>query len=290
MIVLILAILTSSFIFILFKLFPKYSIDTFQAIVFNYVTAFVCGITFFGDQWNENSLLNKNWINYAIICGLLFISLFYLMGLSSQKNGVALTSIAVKMSMVMTLFFMIVFYGESFTLIKFLAIIAALGGIFLVAHQKTDNLTSKSYKWILIVLFLGSALLDVLLNYVQKFELSNFSTALFSAAGFGFAGIFGLIVILIKYMIGKEKLQFKSVIAGVMLGIPNYFSIYFLLESYNTVNLNDSTVLALINLSIVIISALIGFLLFRENITKRKILGLIFSLISISLLYFTTNN
>ena len=44
MIYLILSILSSTAIFVLFKLFNKYNIDTLQAIVVNYFTAFAFGI------------------------------------------------------------------------------------------------------------------------------------------------------------------------------------------------------------------------------------------------------
>ena len=99
MIELIGAILFSSVIFVLFKLFPKYGIDTFQAIVFNYFTACVCGFVLYGNTWTNKAIENNDWMIWALISGVLFISLFVLMGKSSQLNGVALTSVSVKMSM-----------------------------------------------------------------------------------------------------------------------------------------------------------------------------------------------
>ena len=94
MIELVFAILTSSFIFVLFKLFPKYSINTFQAIVFNYVTACICGFSLYGNLWSFKMIETSNWPVFTVTCGLLFISIFFLMGLSSQKNGLAITSVA----------------------------------------------------------------------------------------------------------------------------------------------------------------------------------------------------
>ena len=79
MIELVFAILTSSFIFVLFKLFPKYSINTFQAIVFNYVTACICGFSLYGNLWSFKMIETSNWPVFAVTCGLLFISIFFLM-------------------------------------------------------------------------------------------------------------------------------------------------------------------------------------------------------------------
>ena len=290
MILLILAILSSSFIFVLFKLFPRFSINTFQAIVFNYITAFICGFALFGNFWKSSSIETSNWPAFAVACGLLFISLFFVMGISSQKNGVAMTSVAVKMSMALSMLFMILFYGESVSIIKIGGIITAFLGVFLMAYQKTEKTGEKSYTWMLILLFIGSAVLDLILNYVQKYELRFLPNSLFSAIGFGVAGVFGLLIIGIQFIRGVEKLHLKSIVAGVFLGIPNYFSIYLLLEAYSSTGWSDSTVLAIMNVSIVMVSALVGFIVFKENINRQKIIGLITSVLAIGLLYFATNN
>ena len=56
MISLFLAIILSTLILVQFKLYPKFGINTFQSIVFNYITAFLCGFLIFGKEWNSNYL------------------------------------------------------------------------------------------------------------------------------------------------------------------------------------------------------------------------------------------
>ena len=130
MIALIGCILFSSFIFVLFKLFPKFGINTFQAIVFNYITAFLCGFILYGHTWNDKAWSNTNWLIAALICGVLFISLFVLMGKSAQVNGVARTSVSVKMSMAVSAICIGISVSETFTLWKILGILAASVGVF----------------------------------------------------------------------------------------------------------------------------------------------------------------
>lgn len=256
----------------------------------NYVTACTCGFMLYGDQWDAKILESGNWPYYAVLCGILFISLFLVMGISSQKNGVAMTSVAVKMSMALALLFMIVFYNESLSVLKITGILLAFTGVFLMAYQKKEISSEKSYTWMLFLLFIGSALLDLTLNFVQKNELesADLSTSLFSAIGFGIAGILGMIVLLIQLLRKKQKLNAKSLLAGIVLGIPNYFSIFWLMESYTTTGWNDSTVLAIMNVSIVMVSALIGFVVFKEFLNRQKIIGLIASVLAIGLLYLAT--
>ena len=286
MISLALAILFSSCIFVIFKLFDRYKIDVFQAIVFNYFTAFLCGILLYGNEWNPIALKDITWFYYAIVAAILFISLFILMGLSSQKNGVAITSVAVKMSMAASVFGMIFLYNESVSTLKILGILFAFAGVVLVSWQSKDaNENQKKSLWMLFALFFGSGILDLVLNYVQKNELKVLTPSLFSAFGFGMAGIIGLVVFLFQLQQKKARFAFKNVLGGIALGIPNYFSIYLLIKSYKDTGWADSTVLAIINVSIVCIAAFTGFLVFKEKLNLTKGLGIIASLLAILMLY-----
>ena len=286
MIPLLFSILCSSLIFVLFKLFPKYRIDTFQAIVFNYFTAFICGIALFGNEWNNKALSAGNWTLFVLLSGVLFISLFLLMGKSSQQNGVALTSIAVKMSMAISVLFMIVLYKESLSVLKIMGVALAILGVFLVSFSQSKDKKVNSALWMLFFLFIGSGFLDFILNYVQRYELQFLSPSLFSAFGFGVAGIVGLGSLIFQIRSGNTKFSPRSVIAGIVLGIPNYFSIFLLMLSYKSTGWNDSTVLAITNVSVVMLAALIGFLAFKENVTVRKVFGLSAAIAAIVILYF----
>ncbi|MDG1036988.1 MAG: DMT family transporter [Crocinitomicaceae bacterium] len=281
MIPLLLSILSSSAIFAIFKLFERFKIDTFQAIVFNYFTAFFIGIILYGHQWNEKGFDEISWFFYAVICALLFIGLFLIMGRSSQVNGVASTSVAVKMSTAISIILMIVGYSEKFTALKASGILLALVSVFLVSYTKGKKAPAS---WMLLVLFFGSGTLDFVLNYVQNFELKTISTALFSAFALGLAGVLGALILSVRIIQGSTKIELKNIAAGIVLGIPNYFSIYLLIHSYRTTGWQDSTVLAVTNVSVVLLSSLIGFLAFEENATSRKIIGLISAILAIVIL------
>ena len=281
MIPLLLSILSSSAIFAIFKLFERFKIDTFQAIVFNYFTAFFIGIILYGHQWNEKGFDEISWFFYAVICALLFIGLFLIMVRSSQINGVASTSVAVKMSTAISIILMIVGYSEKFTALKVSGILLALVSVFLVSYTKGKKAPAS---WMLLVLFFGSGTLDFVLNYVQNFELKTISTALFSAFALGLAGVLGALILSVRIIQGSTKVELKNIAAGIVLGIPNYFSIYLLIHSYRTTGWQDSTVLAVTNVSVVLLSSFIGFLAFEENATSRKIIGLISAILAIVIL------
>ncbi len=285
MIPLLLSVLSSSLIFVIFKLFKRFEIDTFQAIVVNYFTAFTIGFVLYGHTWNPSCLEQTSWMYYAGISALLFIGLFLVMGKSSQLNGVATTSIAVKMSMAISLIFMIIGYGESITWLKISGILLAFIGVFLVSKPSREETTKTGAVWMLVVLFFGSGALDFLLNYVQKTQLYQLEASLFSAIGFGLAGTLGLLILSVRIAQKKAVVRGKNIVAGIILGIPNYFSIYLLMLSYTTTGWDDSTVLAITNVSVVLLSSVFGFIAFKERTTVAKIAGLMAAILAICVLY-----
>lgn len=284
MIPLISSIIASSLLFVIFKLFKQFNIDTFQAIVFNYFTAFLCGILLFGKEWNNAALHEGNWKVFVVIAAVLFISLFLLMGLSSQRNGVASTSIAVKMSMAISVLAMILYYNEALSVLKITGIALAFAGVLLVTFAKQDKQQTPSV-WMLVVLFFGSGCLDFVLNYVQKYELHHLTPSLFSAFGFGVAGCIGLVVLMIQFYRKQSTFALRNVAAGILLGIPNYFSIYLLIVSYKSTGWSDSTVLTVMNVAVVLLAAILGFVAFKEALTPRKIIGLFVAISAIFIMY-----
>lgn len=290
MITLVLSVVSSTLIFVIFKLFRRFEIDTFQAIVVNYFTACGLGFALYHGEWKPEVMEDLSWLPFVILCSGLFISLFLVMGKSSQINGVASTSVAVKMSMAVSMILMIYGYSESINWLKIVGILLAFLGVFLVSAPDKKNSGQQQVTWMLLVLFIGSGMLDFVLNYTMKYALGQLSPSLFSAIGFGLASIFGSIILTVRVARGQTKIAGKHLLAGLILGIPNYFSIFLLMLSYSTTGWQDSTVLAVTNVSVVVASAILGFLVFRENTTMKKLIGLLAALTAILTLYYASLN
>ncbi|MGB0934321.1 MAG: SMR family transporter [Lishizhenia sp.] len=285
MIFLLLSILTSTIILVIFRMFKRYEINTFQAIVFNYMVAFSIGFSLFRDDLKAGSSSDYSWIYFTLVVGVLFISLFNLMAKSSQENGIGVTSVVVKMSLAIPVVAAIVLYNESYALLKIAGIFLAILGVVLISYKKSDREKGKSVVW-LFILFLGSGSLDVLLNYIEKNELEHLSPGLFSGFAFAVAGTIGLTILLVQLALKKAKFEMKNVWAGIVLGVPNYFSIYFLIEAIRSPALEDSTTYAFNNVGIVLASFLLGLLFFKEKINALKLVGLISAVLAIFLLVF----
>lgn len=283
MIELIVSILTSSCLFFIFRLFPKFGIDTAQAIVVNYFTAFTCGCIVSRSLPDFKAIDDtKIWI-WMVLSGFLFISLFLAMGISSVKNGVGVTSVVVKMSMALTMLLFVGIYHEQLTVFKIAGFVLAIAGVLLMSAQQPANDEKRNAVLLLPVLFFGSSLLDLVLKRSQD-DLGSFPDSAFTASGFLAAGIFGLVYISILFITGKKRFHPRNLLGGVILGIPNYFSIFLLIRSYRTTGWSASTTLAVTAISIVSLSAIFGMIIFKESATLRKFGGLLASVASIVLL------
>ena len=82
------------------------------------------------------------------------------------------------------------------------------------------------------------------------------------------------------------QIKLKNIIAGIILGIPNYFSIFLLLKTYEFIDLTNSSILAIVNVSVVVFSAIFGFVIFRELFTTQKTIGLIACILAVLFFYF----
>jgi len=205
------------------------------------------------------------------------------MGLSSQNNGVSTTSISVKMSMALSVILVLLINHTPLAWTNIIPLVAAIVGVFLVSFSKQENNQSNSYLWMLFVLFFGSAGLDLVLYFTNSRWLPNgFHDGIFAALGFLMAGIMGLVYFIIKRIQGKVSFNRRSWFAGIILGIPNYFSIYLLVKSYNSLKLLPHQILSIANVGVVIFAAILGVTLFKEKFTIQKTIGLLLCLAALA--------
>ncbi|MCP4439377.1 MAG: hypothetical protein GY810_10595 [Aureispira sp.] len=295
---LVLSALSSIAIIMAFKFFDKYQIDTFQAIVINYWVCVFTGSIVLGQMPVYDGIFSSTWMSTAWILGTTFIAAFYFVGLSVIYFGLAVTSVVQRMSLVISVPFAIVMFSEPATALKITGLIAALlSVIFINIPSKKDKnkpITPKEDakplpKGIIfypVLAFLVSGLVECLLQYSQRRLIGGDPSeeAIFSIWLFGVAAFIGSFAALGMIIFGKSKFELKNLIGGIGLGIPNYFSIYFLLRAFSWKDV--SIILPINNLSVVGGAALIGFFLFRERLSKLNWLGVLLAALAIILIAF----
>ena len=293
MIYLIGSILLSSYLILSFKVIERFRIPVLQAIVFNYITCVVTGSLVNGSFPFTAENLQQPWAVWSFIMGCLFISIFNVIGFTTQKIGVAVASVANKLSLVIPFLFSIYLYNETSTGIKVLGILLALAGVVLTCWPKGGNETPshKHLSKALIIgmpalLFFGSGLIDTLVNHVQITYLDESNNNAYLILSFGTAAVIGTLILLGLMLFKREKLDWRSILAGIAIGIPNYFSIWCLVNVLKEFPGRSSAIIPINNMAIVLFSSLAAWLLFREMLTPKNWMGILLSVAAIALIAF----
>lgn len=286
MIFLLLSILCSASILIIFKYLSLKHIPVFPVIVINYTICVLCGAIQIPFSAPSDALFTP-WTTMAFAMGTLFISVFYLMSLSVTYSGVTITSVANKLSLIIPVIAAMYLYGDSNNFFKTAGIILAILSILLVVshEEKTGKRELSFLHYILPVLVLaGSGMVDTLANYSEKTLVPASQYNYFLVFVFGTAAIIGWAVLVPLITLKKQKLSKKIILGGIGLGIPNYFSMYFLIMGLHSSGLESSVFFPVNNISIVILSFICAVALFKEKYSNKNLAGIALAIISIVLM------
>ncbi len=276
-------VLFSSALFVIFKLFSRYKIQTLYAIITNYFTASFFATFFYDGTINYTALPAKPWFLGTLALGVLFIVVFNITAKTSQNLGVSVASVAAKMSLVIPVMMGVLLYGETLGTLKVIGIILALAAVYF-ASIKNRTITVKVETLLLpLLLFMGSGLVDASIKFLQTTDMATSDFPLFSTVVFGAAGTTGIVFILIRSVRHPLKLNPKNLVAGIVLGSFNYFTIHFLLMALENKALNSASIFTIINVGTVLFSTLMGILLFKEQLSMKNWAGLGLAVISIIL-------
>lgn len=284
MIYLILSVLSSSVIFVIFKLFQKYEINSLQAIIVNYFMA--CTVGFFGflGDADISAVPSKPWFAGTIFLGILFITVFNLAAITTQHSGLSVVSVATKMSVAIPVIFGITYFNESTGWVKVTGIILALAAVYLSSIKSRDGIAIKKENLIFpILVFVGSGVIDTSIKFLEATYVEEADVALFSSTIFSIAGVVGTCVLIFQAFRGSLRITGKNILGGLVLGIPNYFSIYFLVLALRSEGFDSSTIFTINNVAIVLLSTLLGIILFREKLIPKNWIGIGLAILSIIL-------
>lgn len=290
MIYLILTIIFTSCLTLAFKVLGRYQISSLQAIVFNYITCVVIG-----------SLVNKGyplaairdqapWLWWGVLMGIFFIVLFNVIAFTAIRLGVAVSSVANKLSLVIPFLFTIFFYGESSTWIKWLGVFTALAAVVMTCwphHEIKGSSLRPEQGWVLAVpavLFVGSGVLDALVTHVDKAFLDETNKDAYFIVAFSTAAVLGGLYLLFRLATGKETFDPRAILGGMCIGFPNYFSVWCLIKVLGEYEGNSSAIFPIINIGIVLFSTLVAYFAFRERLSVLNWTGIVLAVAAILLM------
>jgi drug/metabolite transporter (DMT)-like permease len=283
---LLLSIVFSAMLFVILRLFPRMKVITFNGIVVNYFVAAALSFCFTG---NASGLVlpEGEILLVAFVTGGMFITVFFITGLTTQRTGVAVASVASKMSMVIPVLAGLALYDEDMGILKALGISLAFPAVYLVSKPGSGE-DLKKFRvrdfGLPVLLFVGAGVVDTMIKAVQHFLMTGENRNMVIMYIFASAGLIGIIRVILLSIKHKRFITFHDLLGGVLLGSSNYFSLYFLIRCLELPGVQSSTVFTIVNTGVVVLSALLAAVMFKEHFTRDRIAGTILAVVSIIVL------
>ena len=273
---LILSVIFSVLLLVNFRAHARFQVDTRIAILLNYP---VCFLTAY---FHQPSAIPFHWPSamdtfLLMAMGVGFVITFLLSGFSTQKNGMAPTSLANNISLVIPVLinlFILKTGGEINWSISF-GLVLSFAAIYFCSPQLTSADGVKPVVSLLLAVFVAYGLTNTLFSYLNG-SLTYFvgGTLPFIMMLLIGSMISSAIVLIWKSVNGTLAWNTNSVLAAIPLGLPNFFSFYFLLKALDAYQNNAAVVLTMYNLSVILLSAITAYVFFKERLTNRQWIGL----------------
>jgi drug/metabolite transporter (DMT)-like permease len=232
--------------------------------------------------------------------GLIFVGTFVLMGHSTHKAGASMSAMASKMSVVIPVLVAVVFLGESIDTKGIAGVILALVSVYLVSSgsssasasassaSSTSSVSRVRFDPILLLVFMGSGMVDTGLNLIKYADFKGFNNLQFATITFGGAAVVALMVSV--FQLDRWKLfllqgSSKGLILGVLLGAINYFSIVAMYAAIDAYEGKTGVFFTLNNIGVLLLTIILGYFL-GEKYKSKTLFGVVFAIIAILLLGF----
>ena len=279
MIYLLLTLLGSCGISYGFKLASIKKTDQDYIVFFNYLTAFLGMMVYclLGQKGRIADLKNGPMILLAIALMLFMFSNLAGNNASTDKNGINSTTFFNRIGFLPCILLSAVIWKDLPDIWQIIGMVILVGSLMFMLkdmkHVKSENL------WMLFSLTFTSGMVS-LLNIVYGKYFSGKTEVLFLTAVFFLAAVLAAVVLLekgkIPWKCGKNDFS-----VGIFIGLSNIFTTLFMLKSYTAVSAN--IVAPTTAAGNMIFAAVIGKVMFKEEVNKNTVIALVMAIASVIL-------
>lgn len=277
---LLLTILFGTLVIIAFKVISIMRLDLNQVITINYFFAAGFGFLIWDAPLNFGLWQSMPWFELSIIIGVFFILTYKLFGLSSDKAGMAITAVASKMSVAIPVLAGFLLFRDHLSVLKIVGILLVLLSFYFIFKPEKGLKINRQFILLPLLLLLGNGINDSMVKYTQHFYMKN-DQGLFLSFIFLVALCIGVVYLFFTQFVKGKFFSYKSLLGGLILGSMNYWGAWFFIKSMAVYQ--ASFLFPVVNVGIVSLSALISFIIFKENLSKANWLGILMAIIAIML-------
>lgn len=277
MLYLLLAILSSTLISVVMRLSSGKVTASKTMLAANYLVCLTLAGIFGdfqvlpGDQTGFGMVLAMGAVN-----GVLYLLGFVLLQVNVRKNGVVLSSVFMKLGLLVPILLSLVVFQEIPSALQAAGFILAVGAIVLINYEK-GAVSQGTGKWMLIFLLLAGGSADAMSKVFAMFGPKPLEESFLF-----YTFLSALILCLGLVLYKKERFQPVALLYGVIVGIPNFFSARFLLKAVSV--LPAVVVYPTFSVGTMLLVTLAGVLVFREQLRKNQWIALAVILAALILL------
>lgn len=275
-------------IFLLFSSFKRWGIQTDSAITLNYFVAAGLGWSLAGGADAVQACIQASWILPLSAIGIFFYPLFRLTATCSQELGISVATIATKLSMAIPVLVLALADGiHHIHWGQWLGISLAFPAVYLSSRSSKFTPSSatsiRSLWWIPFVMFAGSGCIDLVFGWFStdpNLAVPGMQMA-FASVPFTLGGLVGL---LHQVQVGFKRPSIRDILGGLLLGVANFGSLYFLLIAFKVQMMERAMVIPLLNLSVIVLATLAGAIILHDRPNKQALWGVALATTAIGLM------
>ncbi len=290
-----LSVICSVLVSVLLKLARRYAVDVGQAIAWNYVVASALTLWLLPAPLTELRAPGTAWL--ALIgLGVLLPTIFLALAASVRHAGIVRSDAAQRLSLLLSLLAAFVWFGEQLDVLKAvgiaLGLLALLGMVWKqqvpeaaggVArrHADGDEASASVARWLYpLLVFVGFAVIDILLKQVA---LAGIPLGASLQVMFALALVVACALQLWRRARRETRFTLRSALGGVILGLFNFGNILFYLRAHRALPQHPALVFTSMNIGVVALGAMVGLLVFREQLSKINVIGVALAIVAIGL-------
>ena len=276
MIYLLLAIISSALVSIVMRLSSNRVKHDIGLLAMNYFTALCISLLTGGaSSFNPGAEAFGSAAILGSVNGVLYVlSLTAFQG-SVKKNGVVLSSVFMKLGILVPMLLSVCFFGEIPSVIQAVGFVIALAAIIIINSGGEKG--SKGFNMGLVFLLILSGSADAMAKIFEETSNVNLSGVFFTLTF-----LIAVLVCLVRLLKSGQKIGKNEIIFGCLIGIPNCLSAKFLLPALE--RMPAVIVYPTYSVGTIMLVTLVGVAAFGEKLQKKQWLAMLLILAALVLL------
>lgn len=212
----------------------------------------------------------------GVVNGVLYLLGFVLLQYNTRKNGVVLSSVFIKLGLLVPMVLSVFLFREIPTWVQTVGFILAVAAIVLINYEKGAGGKHGGKLFLLLMLLAGGA------GDAMSKVFSVYGAQSLGDAFLFYTFLSALMLCVLAAAARKERPHPAALLFGFVVGIPNFFSARFLLLALG--RLPAVIVYPTYSVATLLLVTLAGVAAFRERLKKKQWIALIIILAALVLL------